>query len=50
MDRTRIKTDFNKNYNYFELGHNNIINELDSGSHDCAIKLWDGNDGSLIIE
>ena len=40
------------------MGHNNFINGLDYnknlniiaiGSHDHAIKLWDGNDGSITI-
>ena len=59
MDRSIIKTDFNKKIQLFKIvGHNNFINGLyynknlniiASGSHDHAIKLWDGNDGSITI-
>ena len=59
-DKFIIKTDVNKkqkllkikahNDNIYGLDYNKNQNIIASGSDDKSIKLWNGNDGSLIIE
>ena len=38
------------NYEIYGLDYNKTLNIIASGSDDNSIKLWNGNDGSLIIE
>ena len=38
------------NDNIYGLDYNKSQNIIVSGSNDASIKLWNGNDGTLIIE